>query len=216
MEPSAGGDPADDGETPVRRGGLSPRARKLFRVLHRDIGYFLTGLVVLYCVSGIAVNHIDEWNPSYSTTTRELRVDPPLGIAPPAAFDLQVAEDHLAARVPLAAAEIRGRRRAGPATFVVFLPNGGEVRWDLTARVAKIKRVTPRPGLFQANVLHLNHLKGIWTYVADAFAVLLLFLALSGLVMLPGKNGFWGRGKWFFLAGLVVPVVALVAYYQKS
>jgi hypothetical protein len=33
--------------------------------LHRDIGYLAVALTLAYANSGIAVNHIADWNPSY-------------------------------------------------------------------------------------------------------------------------------------------------------
>ena len=40
----------------------------------------------------------------------------------------------------------------------------------------------------------------------DAYAALLLFLALSGMWMLPGRKGFWGRGVVLVLIGAAVPI----------
>ena len=71
------------------------------------------------------------------------------------------------------------------------------------------KRVSRRPLFFQMNFLHLNHGKGVWTWVADVYAVALLLLAVSGAVILRGPRGFEGRGKWLVLAGLVIPLVFL-------
>ena len=51
-----------------------------------------------------------------------------------------------------------------------------------------------RPPYFTSNQ-HLNDLKGVWTYIADAFAVGLIFLALSGSIMMKGAHGFSGRGN---------------------
>ena len=39
--------------------------KRLIIATHRDIGYFFAGLTVLYAISGVAVNHIDDWNPNY-------------------------------------------------------------------------------------------------------------------------------------------------------
>jgi hypothetical protein len=64
--------------------------------------------------------------------------------------------------------------------------------------------------LRDANYLHLNHPKGLWTYVADAYAALLLLLAVTGMFVLRGKKGLAGRGKWFVLAGLALPVAFLI------
>ena len=58
-----------------------------------------------------------------------------------------------------------------------------------------------------ANYLHLNRGKPAWKYIADGYASLLLLLALSGLVMLPGKKGVLGRGALFVAIGIAVPVL---------
>lgn len=38
---------------------------KLNRTLHRDLGYFFIGMTLIYAISGIAINHIKDWNPNY-------------------------------------------------------------------------------------------------------------------------------------------------------
>ena len=43
--------------------------RKLIIATHRDVGYFFAGLTVIYAVSRVAVNHIDDWNPNYVIRT---------------------------------------------------------------------------------------------------------------------------------------------------
>ncbi|MCB9249542.1 MAG: hypothetical protein H6613_13835 [Ignavibacteriales bacterium] len=42
------------------------KIRKLIRKLHRDVGYIAFGLTIIYSISGIAVNHVSDWNPNYS------------------------------------------------------------------------------------------------------------------------------------------------------
>ncbi len=41
------------------------KIRQLNSELHRDIGYFLSGLIFVYCLSGIALNHVNDWNPDF-------------------------------------------------------------------------------------------------------------------------------------------------------
>ncbi|HKL38702.1 MAG TPA: hypothetical protein VJ876_07375, partial [Bacteroidales bacterium] len=48
--------------------------RKLNRILHRDLGYFFFGMTLIYALSGIALNHIDDWNPSYSIESEEIQL----------------------------------------------------------------------------------------------------------------------------------------------
>jgi len=181
--------------------------RQLIRVLHRDFGYFLVGLVIFYSVSGVAVNHIDDWNPSYSTSVTAVVLAPLEGTT------LDDLEREVVAKAGLDPDEVAGRHRPDPRTIVVFLPHGGEARVEIATGQGTVKRVRTRPILFESNVLHLNHLKGVWTYVADAFAALLLGLALTGLFMLKGRTGLAGRGKWFVGAGILLPLGFLVYYY---
>ena len=183
--------------------------QKLSRVLHRDVGYFISILTMLYCVSGIAVNHVDDWNPNHSSETREVEIGALSGSG------LDEFESDVIAKLKLDAKGVTGRHLPSADTFKLFLPNGGEVVVNPSTGKGKITEITPRPFIFETNVLHLNHLKGVWTYVADAFALLLFGLALTGLLILKGPQGFWGRGKWFFGAGAALPV-AFIVYYNLT
>ena len=58
-----------------------------------------------------------------------------------------------------------------------------------------------------ANSLHLNRGKAAWTYFADAYAVGLLFLALSGLFMIPARSGLLGRRGLLVGLGVALPVL---------
>lgn len=174
--------------------------RRVNNVLHRDIGYLVAGLTVVYAVSGIAVNHVADFNPSYREVREELTFAP-----------LSVDDRHEEAR------RIAGHLGlTGPVD--AFRPEPGRLDllydgWKVEARPADgtATRVAlePRPVLHFVNRLHLNHLKGAWTWFADLYALLLLFMALSGLLVLRGRTGLGGRGKWLVLLGILLPVVAL-------
>lgn len=170
----------------------------------------MTVLVLLYAVSGIAVNHVDDWNPSYATSTESVSVGPVPASRTPAELEADLVQ-----RLSLDPAEVEGRHRSGADEFTVFLGHGGAAKVKLSTGEGTVTRRAPRPGIFQANVLHLNHLKGVWTVVADVFSVALILLALTGLFMLPGATGLAGRGKWFLAAGALVPVGFLVHYYMR-
>jgi uncharacterized protein len=183
------------------------RWRIVLRALHRDLGYLLAALTVAYAISGVAVNHAKDWNPNYSITQGNVDVGPlPKG-------GLNAWEAHVVKQLKLEKNEVRGRIQPSRTHFTVFLQEGGEVKVQIADGRGRIKRVKPRKGLFELNMLHLNHLKGAWTWAADIFAILLAFLALSGLFMIKGRKGFSGRGKWFVLAGLAIPVGVIVVYY---
>ena len=160
------------------------------------------GLTVIYAVSGIAVNHMHHWNPNYKVQRVEERLQPiPQG-------DRQVMVALAVERLKLPGMPVESFRPS-PERLQLFY-DGWSVDVDVVAGVAQVERPKDRIILRDSNFLHLNHPKGSWTYVADAYALLLLFLAVSGMFVLKGKTGLAGRGKWWILAGLAVPVLYLI------
>ena len=187
--------------------------RKLFRVTHRDVGYVVVALTLAYSVSGVAVNHIDDWNPNYrfeesSFSLQDLRVR---GEYPD--IDLDALREETIQRLEVDPKLVRGHFLESPSRFQVFMEEGGEIVLDPKTGRGEIKRVIKRPGLYEFNVLHLNTLKGTWTYIADLFALSLIFLTLTGMFMNKGKTGLGGRGKWFVGAGLLLPAAFIVSLY---
>lgn len=190
-------DEASSATKPKRKKGLGWRG--WFRLLHRDMGYFAVALTLAYGLSGVAVNHLDDWNPNYRFSTRALDLGPLPGTP-------QQREDQVVAKLDLDLNHVRGHLQDTARIFRVYLRDGEEVSVDVVTGRGEHKTLARRPVLFEVNALHLNQLKGAWTYVADAFAIALMLLAITGMTMLKGDQGFWGRGKWFVGAGLSVPV----------
>lgn len=181
-----------------------PRSQRRFllrpwlRALHRDAGYLGVGLTLVYALSGLAVNHISDWDPSFHQVSATHRLPRPLpGNA-----------DEVATRV-------RTALHINETPREVYA--GGEDSVDLVFD-RRTLHVTPSTGtvieegqaprllLRTANWLHLNRGKKAWTYIADAYACVLLYLAISGLFMIPGKKGLWGRGALLAALGAAVPI----------
>jgi hypothetical protein len=81
---------------------------------------------------------------------------------------------------------------------------------DLERGVVNEEGQSPRLLLRVMNWLHLNRGKKAWTYLADTYAVFLLYLAGSGLFMIPGKKGLLGRGAVLVSLGAIVPILYVV------
>ena len=184
------------------------RVRKLFRALHRDIGYVAVALTIAYAVSGLAVNHLDDWNPNYRFAERAIDIGP-LPAVSPAELEAIVVD-----KLALDRAAVRGHFQETATELRVFLPEGQEARLDVRTGRGTLKTITTRAVLFEVNSLHLNNLKGVWTYVADVFALALMVLAITGMTMMKGDRGLAGRGKWFVGAGLALPVGFIVYMYS--
>jgi hypothetical protein len=180
-------------------GARKIRWRKTFRAVHRDIGYAVAALTLAYCISGVAVNHIDDWNPNYSF--HEEQID--IGALPNA--DYQAMQDHVVASLQINPRVVKGHFMETETQFRVFLSNAEEVSVDVRNGQGLFKQVKTRAVLYELNSLHLNNIKGWWTWIADLFAILLVVLALTGIFMMKGKRGLVGRGKWFLATGFVVP-----------
>ena len=171
-------------------------------VLHRDVGYLLAALTIIYAISGIAVNHLHHWNPNYEIERVEQRFEP---------IPVSDRETMIALAVERLALPAPPREKFRPSPEVLQLFYDG---WSVEVLATEGRAVTEcprdRPLLRDFNYLHLNHPKGLWTWVADIYAALLLLLAVTGMFVLKGRKGLTGRGKWFVLAGLALPVAFLI------
>jgi hypothetical protein len=181
--------------------------RRWFRAFHRDIGYVAVALILAYGLSGLAVNHMDDWNPNYSYAHRTVDVGPLSGGLPEMAAAV-------VQRLSLDPSTVRGHFQDTPTSLRVYLDDGQEAHVNIATGHGTLKQVSKRKVFFEVNALHLNNLKGMWTYVADAFAVALIILALTGMTMMKGDRGFWGRGKYFVGAGLILPIAGIVYMYS--
>jgi uncharacterized protein len=179
------------------------RLRRFLRKWHRDIGYFFIGLTVIFSISGIAVNHIDDWNPNYSIQRINYVLDPVVNES----------DDQLAQRL-IKTLNIKENFKTliwdNPNEVKLFFSNDITVMYNLDSGIAVKELVHARFLLRDFNTLHLNHLKGYWVWISDIFAVALIFLALSALFMVKGKNGFWGRGGILTALGVILPIIFLI------
>lgn len=175
-------------------------------IVHRDLGYLCVGLTLVYAVSGVAVNHIGDWNPSFSIERREVQLGPLAG--PAVGADSSIRATLVRLGLP---PTFRTSYRTDSATIRVFREDG-IVDLHLATGTATVELVRRRPIFQAANFLHLNQPKKLWTWMADAYAVALGILAITGLFVLKGKTGITGRGAWLTAIGAAIPLWFLWMY----
>ncbi len=177
--------------------------RPWLRALHRDLGYLAVGLTFVYALSGLAVNHIADWDPNFTNFEREFVLEGPLPD-----------DEQQAAAIVMSAAGIE------ETPLDVYSPADGELEITLETSTLFVATKTgkvyeegqeERFALRAANWLHLNRGKKAWTYFADGYAGALLLLAVSGMFMIPGRKGLMGRGAVLVIAGIAIPL-AYLAY----
>lgn len=174
--------------------------RAWLRAIHRDVGYLLVGLTFVYALSGLAVNHIDDWNANYIEWDRTHEL--PEGVP--------TDDDEAAAKAVLTQLGIEQPPteiyRIDERELEILIDDRTlNVRFD-THKIQDRGR-SDRFFIRAANWLHLNRGKQAWTYIADGYAFLLLFLATSGMFMIKGKKGLIGRGAILVALGSAIPIL---------
>jgi hypothetical protein len=201
---SGAGELSERAEAPPARASAQRRFswRPWLRALHRDAGYFIIGLSVIYALSGLAVNHIADWDPSFR------QIDRTHEVAGPFPTDDRAAAQRVLDALAIAQAPNEVYRASDTQLEIVF--DKRTLHLDPTTGRVVEEGQEPRLFLRLANWLHLNRGKKAWTYVADTYAVLLLWLAISGLFMIPGRKGLLGRGAIITAIGAAVPIAYVV------
>jgi len=156
---------------------------------------------MIYALSGIAMNHIEDWDPNFHATETTRKIAP-------IADELNDAE---AARQIATAAGLTGKiddlYRAGDELRLTFA-SGSKVTAIGDTLTVQYRR--DRMFFRVADWLHATRGKQAWKFIADAYAVLLLYLAISGIFMIKGRLGLRWRGATLIAVGLVVPLGYLV------
>lgn len=174
--------------------------RAWVRAIHRDAGYLAVGLTLVYALSGLAVNHLADWDPNFRHVDRTWEV----GDAAKGLDDASAARA-VTTKLAISEAPTEVYRAAPDALEILFEHRTLHV--DTSTGHVEDEAREPRWLLRAANWLHLNRGKKGWTRFADAYAIGLLLLATSGLFMIPGRKGLVGRGAVLVAIGVAVPIL---------
>ena len=119
----------------------SSALRRWSRTLHRDLSYFFAGMVLIYALSGIAMNHRDTFNPNYSVSQTRLTLPAPLPERE--AFSRADAEA-LLERAGVGEGYVKHYFPDGH-TLKIFLEGGSSLVADTRSGEAVVERLTRRP-----------------------------------------------------------------------
>lgn len=183
-------------------GKFEKKIRKWNIATHRDLGYFFSGLITIYCLSGLALNHITDWNPDFIIERKAVHIgdgykNKTITGESIAAFGRLVGESRY-----------RVYDAPTPDQLKIYYEDAS-LHINFSTGEAVYETITRRPLFYHVDVLHRNSIQW-WKWVSDIFAVMLIVISVSGLFILKGKKGFSGRGKWLFAAGFIPPIVAIV------
>ena len=165
------------------------------RIIHRDLGFFVVGMTLIYAISGILLNHMDGKDPAFHTEKKLIHLT--AGLTDNELSAVWQADKNLPA--------LKRIIRIDDTHLRLFL-DGGIGVYNSSNGYLDYERYKKRPLIFWMNKLHYNKVKG-WTPVADFYAGALIVLAITGLFIVKGKRGLSGSGKWYLIIGILIPIV---------
>jgi uncharacterized protein len=175
------------------------------RIIHRDLGYFFVGMTIIYGLSGIALNHIRDWNPSYLIRNESYVFPEVKNQTSLSEFDMK----ELLSKI-----DMQNRYKSHyfpkPNALKIFV-EGGSLQIDMTTGEGQLEMVSRRPIFYEVNYLHYNPGRW-WIYFSDFFCGSLILLAITGLFIVKGKNGIKWRGAVLAVLGLLAPIVYLLFF----
>lgn len=172
------------------------------RNTHRDIAYFYLGLIIAFSISGIFLNHRQDWHPRrYTYNTKEIKVKLP---------DNQemINDDFINSFTTVNAIDDQLRRFQVTADALRISYVNNDVEIDLASGEGKITTYKTTPVLGQMTKLHVDTSKW-WIYYSDIFGVAMLTIAITGMFIQTGDKSFKKRGWKLALIGLLFPLVFL-------
>ena len=180
--------------------------RKWSRILHRDIGYFFIGTTLIYGISGIALNHMSDWNPNYSVEIKHFTTT----------IDLSNSSDVKPNVLKLLDAiddsnNYKQHYFPSDHQLKIFLKGGSSVIVNTNTGKVMAEYLRKRPVFYESNYLHYNPNR-LWTWFSDAFAAALILFAITSFFMVKGKHGITGRGGVYTIIGIIIPLVFLWYY----
>lgn len=180
------------------------RLHRLNNIIHRDLGYFFAGITILYAISGLAVNHVNDWNPNFIIERRDVQtpvVENRDAVSRQWVFDVLE---------PLGQKDNYRSHDFPSSTKLKIYLDDGSVFVNLKTGEGQLENVTRRPLFYQINRLHLSPKKA-WLIFSDVFAVGLIIISGTGLFVLKGRTGITGRGAILATAGVVVPIIVMLS-----
>lgn len=177
--------------------------RKWSRIIHRDLSFFFSGVIIIYAVSGFVLNHKKDFNSDYSIKSFNFNIEGGY----PLSQDEFTKDKVLNILQPYKETDNYTKHYfPDNETMKVFLKGGSSLVVDLTDGSALYEQVRKRPIISQLNWLHYNPNKW-WTVFSDIFAFSLITITLTGLFMTRGKKGLWGRGGIELIIGIIIPLL---------
>ena len=173
------------------------------RNIHRDVAFFYVGLLIAFSFSGIILNHRQDWYPmdyTYESSEVELILPEDTNLIDDAFLKEATASWDIEA-------EFDSHRLRDESLRVYFKDNVvADIDVATGKGIVEFKRKTP----FLGHTMYLHKTtNSFWIWYSDIFGAAMILIAITGILIPAGQNGFKKRGWKLALAGLIFPLIFL-------
>jgi hypothetical protein len=175
------------------------------RTLHRDLGYFYLGLLIIFSVSGIMLNHRVDFNPiKYEYERRDFQLPGEFVQDELEREDVQKILNHLKID--------ENRFRYGVHEGDVWVSSSNvSLDFSKTTGVGVLKAFKVRPVLGHMSILHKSTYR-YWILYSDIFAIAVIIISITVLLFAKGRYGFRKYGWKLSLAGILIPLLMMMFF----
>lgn len=173
------------------------------RAIHRDVAYFYFGLIIAFSFSGIILNHRQDWYPmDYTFDSQEINFDIPSDKTKleDKAFLKEISSNWTCN-------EFESSRLRDNQLRIYFKDNAiADIDIESGKGLLEYKRKVP----FLGHTMYLHKTtNSSWIWYSDIFGAAMILIAMTGILIPMGKNGFKQRGWKLALVGLIFPFIFL-------
>ncbi|MDU1904364.1 MAG: PepSY-associated TM helix domain-containing protein [Dysgonomonas sp.] len=189
----------------IRTVSKSAKFRRYCRKIHSHLSYLFVGVILVYAISGLTMNHLKDFNPQYMISVSDYK----------AKGKYPRKQNFTKSDVLKLLEEVDEQDNytkhyyPNKSTMKVFLKNGSSFSMNIETGEVKYEALKKRPFFSQLSFLHYNP-SGWWTVFSDIFAVCLIIICVSGLFINKGRNGLKGVGGIELIAGIMIPILFLI------
>lgn len=187
----------------------------IMRSLHRDLGYFVIGLTLIYTITGIVLSgralgwleqtYVIEKNlAKYITKTEFIEK-----------LELSFKELDSNSDIPISIMKSANKNikrfkfLEEKDNILYFKARSNNINYDTKSGNVIYQYISYPPYLKSVISAHKASHEKLWFYLAILYSIILSFLAISAMFMVKGKFGFKRRGIYFMLAGIFLVLIFL-------
>ena len=172
------------------------------RNIHRDLAYFFLGLILAFSLSGIILNHRQQWYPmEYAYQSEPIALQFSNG----GFEETDIGEMINSLGYAYQSHRVRGQQ------LRVDLADGGIIEADVQSGKGTLEYRRTVPFIGHTIILHKST-NNFWIWYSDIFGAAMIVIAMTGMLIPTGKYGFGQRGWKMMVIGLVFPLIFLLFF----